>query len=78
MGAIRDGWSQWRNRLIRITVILRGRFLFWERESEKGREVMRQGELSKNSEGQGAGRLFWLMTDLYKHAQPPQKGILLP
>jgi len=24
-------------------VILRGRFLFWERESEKGREVMREG-----------------------------------
>ena len=61
-----------------IVVILKGRFLFWERESEKGREVIREGELSKKSEGQGAGRLFWLMTDLYKHAQPPQIGILLP
>jgi hypothetical protein len=27
----------------RIATILRGRFLFWENESEKGREVMRKG-----------------------------------
>src|SRR5215208_6707676 len=73
-----DRGSQWCNLLLWINVILRGRFLFWERESEKGREVIREGELSKKSEGQGAGRLFWLTTDLYKHAQPPQIGILLP
>jgi len=35
--------SQWCNRLLWIIVILRGRFLFWERESERGREVMREG-----------------------------------
>jgi hypothetical protein len=38
-----DRGSQWCNRLLWINVILRGRFLFWERESEKGREVMGPG-----------------------------------
>jgi hypothetical protein len=27
---------------------------------------------------QGAGRLYGLMTELHKDAQPPQTGILLP
>jgi hypothetical protein len=35
--------SQWCNRLLWIAVILKGRFLLWERGSEKGKEVMRRG-----------------------------------
>jgi hypothetical protein len=37
MGAVTDGWSQWRNRLPRITTIRSSRFF---RESEKEKEMM--------------------------------------
>jgi hypothetical protein len=35
--------SQWCNRLLWIDMILRSRFFVWERDSEKGREVMGPG-----------------------------------
>jgi hypothetical protein len=63
---------------LEIVVIFRGRFLLGERESEKGKggDEVRLA-LKRNSEGKGAGRLFWLMRELHKDAQPPQTGILL-
>ena len=55
-------------------VILRERpvFCFGERDSEvgKGGDGARVA-LEEMGRTQGAGRLFWLMTDPYKHAQPP-------
>ena len=54
-------------------VILReAGFLFWgkgEREG-KGGDGARVA-IEEMGRTQGAGRLFWLTTDLHKHAQPP-------
>jgi hypothetical protein len=70
--------SQWCNRLLWIIVILKGRLLFWERESERERGDEARLAFEEDTRRPGAGRLFWLMADPYKHAQPPLIGILLP
>jgi hypothetical protein len=49
----------------------------WEKEVRRG--ARREGLAHKrNPEGKGAGRLFRLMRELHKDAQPPQTGILPP